>query len=263
MVDFLLTNDDGVDAEGLRRLSDALAPLGTRTIVAPAHNQSGRSQAITFSRPLTATPLPTLDDVSRTMLDGTPADAVKFGLQYIYRDTRPTLLVSGINHGLNCGASSLYSGTLGAALEANACGVSSVAVSVRTGENHAVRDWEAVEYYTLEAVRIALALEAQRQAESLPQKPFCLSVNVPFLPHAEIKGLRVTRHGLSGYQEYFAPDENGTPNTYQMHSRFENDDPDETYDTAAIAAGYVSLTPVQLTRTDTTLWTELAARHNR
>ncbi len=242
----LLTNDDGVEAEGLAALAQALTGLDELRIVAPRHEQSGRGHAITLHQPVKVTALaPGPGGVRRLAVDGTPADAVKFGLQQ-KRAAKTRLVVSGINPGLNLGVNVLYSGTVGAALEAVVNGLTAVAVSIESVEGKLAHGWEPVTRFARKAVQLALDFEAARRLGKAPDAPICLNLNVPALPAAEIRGLRFTRHGCSGFQEFFTQEEGMPPDEYVLRGSFAVKDPDESYDTAALKAGYATLTPLHI-----------------
>ena len=123
----LLSNDDGVHAEGLRLLARAVEALGDVIIVAPASEQSTRSHALTLHRPLRVLPL----GEGVWSVDGTPADCTYVALHHpTMLPRRPTLVLSGINHGANLGSDVFYSGTVAAAREAAFRGVAAMALSM-------------------------------------------------------------------------------------------------------------------------------------
>ena len=125
----MLTNDDGIFAPGLRELSRAAEAAGHRvTIFAPDSQRSAASHSISLTRPLRAERVP-YDGVAAYAVNGTPADCAKLGL-YLMRGDLPDVVLSGINKGPNRGAAILYSGTVGAAMEASISGVPGVAVSL-------------------------------------------------------------------------------------------------------------------------------------
>ena len=125
----LLTNDDGIHAPGLAAIERTLRQWAEVMVVAPATEQSGVSQSITFLRPLVGHPVRQDGQLRGYAVDGTPADCVKLGVTQYCAD-RPDLIVSGINGGLNCGINILYSGTVGGAMEGALFGIPSIAVSL-------------------------------------------------------------------------------------------------------------------------------------
>jgi 5'-nucleotidase len=178
----LLSNDDGVQAAGLRTLAEAFAAGGDEVwIVAPDREQSASSHAISLHRPLRIT------EVAPRMfaVDGTPTDAVYMGLNLVTREASPDIVVSGVNHGPNLGNDVLYSGTVAAAMEAALLGRNAIAVSLAAPPPH---DF-------VHAAKFAAAL-ARRVVSNPPLAPLLLNVNVPAGP---VKGYRFTRLGRRNY----------------------------------------------------------------
>ncbi len=249
----LLTNDDGIEAPGLYALAEALADLGPLFIAAPEREQSGVGHAVTIREPLRVRELaPRPAGVRRLCVSGTPADAVKFALRH-HLDAPPRLVVSGPNTGPNVGVNVLYSGTIGAAYEAVLNGVSAVGVS---SEVQAIYDWSACCHFGRRVVEQALAWEDERRRHPEAHlrhgaaRPFLLNLNVPARPVREIRGLRVTRHGTSGFEEFFTPHAADEPEAFRIDGNFLSHDPSEDYDAAALLAGYASVTPLTLDLTD-------------
>jgi len=129
---FLVSNDDGVEAAGLRALAEALLPLGEVTVVAPDREQSASSHSISLHRPLRIEEVSPWGPVRRFSVDGTPTDAVYLGVNQVLRDRRPHVVASGINRGANLALDVLYSGTVAAAMEGAAMGLPSFAISLAT-----------------------------------------------------------------------------------------------------------------------------------
>ncbi|HET6440395.1 MAG TPA: 5'/3'-nucleotidase SurE [Anaeromyxobacter sp.] len=180
----LLSNDDGVQAAGLRALAQAFA--GDEVwVVAPDREQSASSHAISLHRPLR------LVEVAPRWyaVDGTPTDAVYMGLCLVLKANPPDVVVSGINHGPNLGNDVHYSGTVAAAIEGALLGVPAVAVSLAAPPPH---DFEPAARFSVSLVRRMLA-EASREARRVP---FLLNVNVPAGP---VRGYRLARLGRRTY----------------------------------------------------------------
>ncbi len=176
----LLSNDDGVHAEGLRALAAAFE--GDEVwVVAPDREQSASSHAISLHRPLR------MSEVAPRWyaVDGTPTDAAYMGLNLVLKAARPDVVVSGVNHGPNLANDVLYSGTVAAAMEAALLGVNAIAVSLAGPPPHAFGD----------AARFAAAL-ARRVVASPPPAPLLLNVNVPPGP---VRGYRFVRLGRRTY----------------------------------------------------------------
>ena len=182
-VDILITNDDGIQSEGLKVLRDALATLGSVAVVAPDREKSTTSHAITLHRPLRVSWI----SERYCAVDGTPADCVNLSINGILK-SRPKILVSGINKGENLGDDVTYSGTVSAAIEGTLIGIPSVAVSLVARENF---KFEAAAAFSRKVVSLVLE-------HGLP-KDTLLNVNVPNLPIRDIKGVEITRQGKRVY----------------------------------------------------------------
>lgn len=152
----LLTNDDGIFSPHLAALARVLRKLGDVTIVAPATEQSGVSQSITFLRPLTLKKVYREEEFWGWAVEGTPVDCVKIGVAELCPE-RPDLVVSGMNNGLNAGVNILYSGTVAAALEGSFLGITSVAVSLQYSETLGDDRIERAADIALDIIRSLLA----------------------------------------------------------------------------------------------------------
>jgi 5'-nucleotidase len=231
----LATNDDGIHAEGLRALAGALKTLGEVTIIAPDREQSATSHSLTLHRPLR------IRKVSEGILsvDGTPTDCVLLGVHGFLKE-RPTLVVSGINHGPNMGNDVLYSGTVSAASEGAFLGIPSIAFSLATWEP---ADFEAAGQAAGALVRFLL----QRGLEP----GICLNVNIPALPFAEIRGVRVARLGKRVFRDVIVEKTDPRGKSYYWIGG-ENPtwEPDEASDFHAVSNGYVAVTPLSFELTD-------------
>ena len=178
----LVSNDDGYQSEGIRALVAAMEELGEVWVVAPEVEQSASSHAISIHRPLR------LREVRPRWyaVDGTPTDCTWLGIHHVLKGRRPSLAVSGINHGPNLADDVTYSGTLAAAMEASIIGVPAIAFSLagRGGQDFGP------------AARFARALAGAALARDLPPH-LLLNVNVP--PGVEPDGFVVTRLGKHSY----------------------------------------------------------------
>jgi 5'-nucleotidase len=236
---FLVTNDDGVLAPGLAILAEALAELGEVIVCAPETERSGSAHAISFHTHLRANPV----RPGWWYVTGTPVDCVYFGLMHLC-ERPPALVCSGINVGYNLGTDVLYSGTVGAAVEAFLRGVPALAISADRGV-HGAR-WAAPVVRTL----------ARRMLAS--DTPMLLNVNVPAPPErlaepepsvdelAVARNIVVTRLGHRRYRDAVEPrtDPMGRP-YYWIGGPPESTSLDLGHDTGAVAAGLVSVTPLQ------------------
>jgi 5'-nucleotidase len=232
----LITNDDGINAEGLRELALALKEAGHDLfIAAPSENQSCVSHGLTLRRPLYADKLvlPGLEEYLTYSVTGTPADCVRLSIGNLGAD--PEVIVSGINHAPNLGTDAVYSGTVSAAIEGYMILVPSIAVSKDTFTADHMRD--AAKYFA------GLLPELIRFFDA---GPGMLNVNIPSKPAELYKGIRVARTALQVYHlEYIESMDNDGRTCYSVRSEKltecpENDDSDERM----MRDGYVVVTPL-------------------
>lgn len=188
-MDILISNDDGVLAQGLGVLAEACSTLGKVTVVAPDREQSGTSHSLTLHRPLRAT----RRGDGAFQVDGTPTDCVLLALGALMPD-KPDFVISGVNHGPNMGEDVLYSGTVAAAFEGLAAGIPSVAVS-----------YGSFDLEHLDSYRSRLQeLLADVVAVSDFPKETLLNVNLPAIAAAKVKGVKVTHLGSRVFHEEIA-----------------------------------------------------------
>lgn len=228
----LVTNDDGIHAEGLKVLERSLAPLGEVTVVAPDREMSATSQSISVHTPLRVYAF----DDHHYAVTGTPADAVIIAIHHLLPE-KPDLVVSGINPGGNLGENVVYSGTVAAAMEATLHGVPALAISLASRKQ---LDFS-------HAATFAAQLAAKVLAEGLPAGVM-LNVNVP---RGEVRGVRMTRQSqkISQNLVHEKEDPRGRPYYWlDETARLEVAEPDSDY--AAIRAHEISITPLQVDRTD-------------
>ena len=181
-MDFLISNDDGIEAIGIRVLADSMRGLGNVTIVAPDKNCSGASNSLTLDSPIRIKELD--DGVFR--VSGTPTDCVHLALTGLLSGD-PDIVVSGINAGANLGDDVIYSGTVAAAMEGRFLGYPAIALSLVFGEDSGRHHYDT-------AGEAANRLVRQLQRDPLPADTI-LNVNVPDCPWQEIRGIEVTRLG--------------------------------------------------------------------
>ena len=244
----MLTNDDGIFAPGLAALEKALKQLGDVQVVAPSTEQSGVGHAITFLTPLTAKEVFDGDRSRGWAVDGSPADAVKLGIAE-FCPRRPDLVVSGINSGLNAGINVLYSGTVAAAVEGAFFGITSVAVSLEWNE-HA--DYARAAEIGLDVIRGLLARQ--------PVKGSLFNINIPTRALAGTPELRVVPMSIARYGEAFERrvDPRGRAYYWATNEPPPPPSPLES-DVTALAAGKVTLTPLDYDLTHRGGLDELAA----
>lgn len=235
----LVSNDDGVYAEGIRALSEALAACGEVIVVAPDRNRSGASHSLTLEVPLRVT---RIAETGYHAVKGTPTDCVHLAVNELVRP-EPDMVVAGINHGANLGDDVIYSGTVAAATEGRHLGFPSLAISL-VGKTH----FATAAHYAAQLVRGMMV-------HPLPADQI-LNVNVPDLPLDQIKGIRVTRLGNRHRAESVicSEDPRGQP-IYWIGPPGSQQDAGEGTDFAAIEQGYVSITPLTI---DMTAYSSLA-----
>lgn len=237
-----LSNDDSYTARGFEALLALLTTMGDVVAVAPAEPQSGMSHAFTASKPLYLTPLRKEPGLELYALSGTPVDCVKFAFDYLLKERKVDLVVSGINHGSNAAVNVLYSGTMGAAIEGAFYPCPSVGLSLT--DHRADADFDA----TVQIARTILA----RLLEEPPALPCCLNVNVPIGRPEQIKGIRVCRQTRGYWREDFIRRETpGGREYFWLTGEFINAEPDaQETDEWALAHGYAAIVPTMVDHTD-------------
>jgi 5'-nucleotidase len=233
-VRILLSNDDGYFAPGIERLAAALAPHAELTVVAPERDRSGASNSLTLDRPLTVR---TAANGFR-FVNGTPTDCVHLAVTGLL-DTLPDMVISGINYGPNMGDDTIYSGTVAAATEGYLLGIPSIAISLASKKG-AHFDTAAT-----------IALELFERHRRRPLGGWLLNVNVPDVPHAELKGYRVTRLGRRHKAEDMIKSKSPRGETvYWVGAAGAAADAGEGTDFDAVEQCFVSITPLQIDLTN-------------
>jgi 5'-nucleotidase len=227
---FLLSNDDGVHAPGIRALADAVSKFGDYVIVAPHVERSGSGQAISLTQPLR------IERIQSNVyaVEGTPTDCVIVALQKIL-DRQPDWVVSGINRGSNIGQDTLYSGTVAAATEGAIAGIPAMAVSLKGRRMMEVHDYA-------EAVKVVRIL-FENEALLAPARGGILNVNVPEGPLSKMQGFVVTGLGRRVYDGAIVEgtDPRGRP-YYWIGGGGEQFLPVAGSDCDRLAEGFVTLT---------------------
>ncbi len=247
----LISNDDGIFAQGIRTLANTIAKAGHQvTVVAPDRERSATGHGLTLHQPIRADVIEGLYNPSIVAwsCSGTPSDCVKLGLSAIL-DTPPDIVLSGINQGPNLGTDILYSGTVSAAMEGTIEGITSVALSLTS---FTLKEFQP-------AANFALKLIEQLKEKTLPDSTL-LNVNIPCLPEKEIRGVKITRQGLRRYIENFQKrlDPRGKSYYWLAGELVEElDQPEHIYlppdlptDVQANKENYITVTPLQYNLTD-------------
>lgn len=249
----LVTNDDGLYAEGLRTLLDVMEEFGKVVLVSTVESMSGMSQALTVKTPLRVKLLEENERRRVYACNGTPTDSVKLAVNQLL-ERKPDWVVSGINHGANASVSVLYSGTMAAALEGCLYGIPSVGFSLNSFSRGA--DFSFCKKY----IRVVMQ---QLAKESLPPG-ICLNVNIPAIPENEIKGIMICRQAKGNWKEEFEKRKDPMGKTYYwLTGLFQNHEP-EAIDTDewALANGFVSIVPVSVDMTAHSYINKLKIRFN-
>ncbi len=253
-VRILIVNDDGVDAAGIIRLAERLGERWSVTVVAPEDDRSGMSHSISTRHAVIASERP--DRAAPTYAcSGTPADCVVLGINELCGGT-PAIVVSGINHGANLADDVNYSGTVGAAVEAVVCGIPAIAISLaftlpdREREHH----WDT-------CADVACALVEELLREPLPAGTY-YNVNVPNVPADRLRGIAYTRMGRKTYADRLARKDSARGTTFYWVWANALFGGGNDSDVAAVEAGYASVTPLRIDRTDESVLRDRQTRLN-
>ena len=251
----LISNDDGYRADGIVALYEALRRVADVEVVAPEHNNSAKSNALTLSAPLYVHRAPN----GFRYVNGTPADCVHMALTGIL-GYKPDLVVAGINNGANMGDDTIYSGTVGAAMEGYLFGIPAIAFS------QVDKGWAHIE----DAAQIAADMVAQLLPSLTPAQapaPWLLNVNIPNCRRQNISGFKVARLGRRHAAEPVIAQDNPRGETmYWIGAAGPAMDAAEGTDFHATSQGYVSISPLQVDLTDhqrLPYWGPLAAQLSR
>lgn len=233
----LITNDDGITADGIKALAEWARKLGEVTVAAPKVEQSGKSHGIEFTHHFEIKRVDFLDGIEAYSVDSTPADCIRFGFMGLSRDY--DLVLSGINRGVNLGADLVYSGTVGAIFEAGRLGCPGIALSTYpTTLTEAVSELDSVWEYI--NTRKLLSLNP------------LYNINIPPKP----LGFRITRQGSPYFSDEFIYE--GNDMYMQMGGKIPDVAPEDmTRDTVATEAGYITVTPLLCTRTNIDVFNKL------
>jgi len=233
----LVTNDDGIEAKGLKSLIEMVREFGKVIVVAPEESQSGMSHAITMKYPLRIRTVKNEEGLEIYSCNGTPVDCVKLALHMLL-GRKPDMLVSGINHGTNASVSIVYSGTMAAAIEGGINKVPSIGFSLL--DYSADADFEAAGIYVRRII--------EKVFMNGIEKGICLNVNIPVGKENELKGIKVCRQTDGYWQEEFDKRiDPGKREYYWLTGYFNNSEPfaDDT-DEWALKNKFVSVVPIRV-----------------
>lgn len=241
----LITNDDGINAPGLKVLSaiahDLAGPEGEVWTVAPAFEQSGVGHCISYTHPMMVSEM----GPRRFAAEGSPADCVLAGLHDVMRDAPPDLVLSGVNRGNNSAENALYSGTLGGAMEAALQGIPAIALSQYYGPDNAQADdpFEAARVHGTDTIRRILAHDPKDQTGYR----LFYNVNFPPVPAAAVKGTRITPQGIR-QGTHFSVEPHNSPSGRRFLWIKGGDQRAPTAagsDASENLAGFISITPMR------------------
>ena len=232
----LVTNDDGINAPGIRTLISVVKNIGDVIVVAPDSPQSGMGHAITINSTLHSSRItPKNSEIIEYSCSGTPADCVKLAINELM-PRKPDLCVSGINHGSNSSINVIYSGTMSAAIEAGIEGVPAIGFSLLD------YSWNADFSHSKDFIR-KITLNALNNG--IP-KGVVLNVNIPAVKKSDIKGVKICRQAKAYWVEEFDKRKNPLGQEYYwLTGKFVNKDQGEDTDEWALKNNYISIVPVE------------------
>lgn len=232
----LITNDDGIEAKQLIPLIKACRQYGEVTVVVPKFEQSAKSHGIEIRKAFEITQVKLTPEITVWSVDSTPADCVRFAVSGLKMHF--DLVISGINRGYNLGKDTMYSGTLAAATEAVTKGMKALAIS------------SSMKYYDQAVTHLDDILQYVER-NNLWNHNALYNINIPVSP----KGFRITRLGAASFSEEFIPMEDNLyyPGGHPLRTDGSNFD----LDTDATACGYISVTPMTVDRTNTSVFSVL------
>jgi 5'-nucleotidase len=243
----LVSNDDGVEAKGIRELVRMIRRFGDVVVMAPDSARSGSGCAITVNLPVHYSLVKQEPGLRVYKCSGTPVDCVKMALHCVL-DRKPDLVIGGINHGDNAAINAHYSGTMGVVIEGCFNRVPSIGFSL---DNHdAAAEFSQLRPYIEDVVEKVLA-------KGLPDYT-CLNVN---FPGDEIKGIKATAMARGHWTQEWEPcprRRDASSNYYWLTGSFINDEPEDAgRDRSAISMGYATVTPIMIDMTDYKMLDEL------
>lgn len=230
----LVTNDDGIFAEGIYKLAKRLSEDHEVFVVAPDRQRSATGHAITMHHPIRATRVKFFDtDIPAWSVDGTPSDCIKLAMEALL-DEKPDLIMSGINDGPNLGTDVLYSGTVSAAVEGAIHGIQSMAISMGYSKN--------IDFSL--GTEFAFKMTKELETNKLP-KDTLLNINIPNASKEELKGVKITTLGIRRYKNSFEKRQDPRGNEYYwLGGEVINEIQGKDSDINAINEKYISMTPI-------------------
>tara|TARA_B100001939_G_scaffold58704_1_gene47868 strand:+ start:708 stop:1478 length:771 start_codon:yes stop_codon:yes gene_type:complete len=232
----LVTNDDGINAPGIRTLISIMKDIGDIVVVAPDSPQSGMGHAITINSTLHSSRITPKDsEITEYSCSGTPADCVKLAINELM-PRKPDLCVSGINHGSNSSINVIYSGTMSAAIEAGIEGIPAIGFSLLDYR------WNA----DFEQSKSFISMITLNALNNGIPKGVVLNVNIPSVRKSDIKGVKICRQAMAYWIEEFDKRKNPLGQEYYwLTGKFINEDLGEDTDEWALNNNFISIVPVK------------------
>jgi 5'-nucleotidase len=243
----LISNDDGIEADGIKALSKEIRKFAEVYVVAPNTQMSAVGHSITMSSPIRYIRNLIDKNFYGYAVDGTPADAVKLAARTILKDRKIGLLISGINQGSNTAINIIYSGTVSAATEGTILGIPSIAVSLTS---YVYKDFSVAAKFAARLAKVILK-------NGLP-KGTILNVNVPAVRKEEIKGIMITKKGKSYWDDWYESRLDPNKREYfWLTGKMIKLDKTIDYDQKAIDEKYISITPIHYDLTDYNMYEKM------
>jgi 5'-nucleotidase len=237
-IKILLTNDDGIEAQGIADLYGALRSLGPITVAAPDRERSGVGHAFTFNTPLHYEKKRVRDLLEGYEVSGTPVDCVKFAISFLLTE-RPDVVVAGLNCGENSGLSAFYSGTVAAAREGAFWDIPSVAFSVcQGGEKH-------MKAYALVAAEVLADIMAAEKKKKSHREYY--NVNFPACAPEKSRGIKVTAQSMAFFDDRYKSIDVETHHTkkgFIIYGEKKDVEKKNSFDSRALMNGYITITPL-------------------
>jgi 5'-nucleotidase len=243
----LISNDDGIDADGIKALAKEIKRFAEIYVIAPNTQMSAVGHSITMSSPIRYTKHLIEKDFYGFAVEGTPADAVKLGVRTILKDKKIDLCISGINQGSNVAINIIYSGTVSAATEGTILGIPSIAISLTS---YVYKDFSAAAKFAARLAKIVLK-------NGLPQGTL-LNVNVPAVPKEKIKGVKITKKGNSYWDDWYESRLDPNKREYfWLTGNMLKLDKTIDFDQKAVDENYISITPIHYDLTNYKMYEEM------
>jgi 5'-nucleotidase len=239
----LVSNDDGIEAEGLHRLAAELKKFANVYVSAPHRQQSSVGHSISIYYSLRAFQYKKDNKLFGWAVEGTPADAVKLGVLFLYKHIKFDLVVSGINNGANSALAIIYSGTVSAATEGTVLKIPSVALSLVSSNKN---DFSSTAKLSAKIIKQLVTNNKKNLSSST-----LLNINFPPVPKNKIKGIKITKQGKSNWSDHYEvrSDPNGRE-YYWLKGKMNVLDKENDTDVIALKQNYISITPLHYDLTD-------------